>query len=88
MAINLLQNLSLTQLIATHDLDLALGLCDRTIILSQGRVVYDGSTQRVMSDRDFLLQHALESPLCYSRPYCNLTDAPPLRTGEYNLTKF
>jgi cobalt/nickel transport system ATP-binding protein len=76
--INLLHNLSLTQLIATHDLDLALELCDRTIILSKGRVVYDGSTQRVMSDRDFLHQHALESPLCYSRPYCNLTDAPQM----------
>lgn len=74
--INLLQNLSLTQLIATHDLDLALELCDRTVVLSQGRVVYDGSTERVMSNPDFLGQHSLESPLSYSRPYCNLADAP------------
>jgi cobalt/nickel transport system ATP-binding protein len=76
--INLLNNLSLTQLIATHDLDLALELCDRTIVLSKGRVVYDGSTEEAMSNPDFLLEHALESPLCYSRPYCNLADAPPL----------
>lgn len=74
--INLLQTLSLTQLIATHDLDLAWELCDRTVILSQGKIVYDGDTDRVMSDRQFLEKHALEPPLSYSRPYCNLGDAP------------
>lgn len=74
--IELLQSLPLTQLIATHDLDLALELCDRTIVLSQGQVVYDGETERVMSDSEFLFQHALEPPLSFSRPYCNLEDAP------------
>lgn len=74
--IELLQSLQLTQLIATHDLDLALELCDRTIILSQGQVVFDGSTEQAMSDPEFLVQHALESPLSYSRPYCLLEHAP------------
>lgn len=74
--IELLQSLPLTQLIATHDLDMALELCDRTIILSQGQVVFDGSTEQAMSDPEFLLQHALESPLSYSRPYCLLDHAP------------
>jgi len=31
-----------------------------------------------MSNPEFLLQHALESPLSYSRPYCLLADAPSL----------
>lgn len=74
--IELLETLSLTQLIATHDLDLALELCPRTVILSKGQIVYDGETAQVMSDRDFLLQHSLESPLSYSRPYCLLSDRP------------
>ncbi|HBL11622.1 MAG TPA: cobalt ABC transporter ATP-binding protein [Cyanobacteria bacterium UBA11162] len=74
--IDLLQSLQLTQLIATHDLDLALELCDRTVILSQGQVVYDGATEQVMSNPHFLLEHSLESPLSYSRPYCLLEDAP------------
>ena len=77
--IELLQSLQLTQLIATHDLDLALELCDRTVVLSEGQVVYDGETERVMSNPDFLVQHALESPLSYSRPYCKLDDAPVAR---------
>ncbi|HEY9848708.1 MAG TPA: ATP-binding cassette domain-containing protein [Leptolyngbyaceae cyanobacterium] len=74
--IQLLQSLPLTQLIATHDLDMALELCDRTVVLSQGEVVFDGKTEQVMSDRDFLIQHSLELPLSYSRPYCVLKDAP------------
>lgn len=74
--ITLLQSLSITQLIATHDLDLALEICDRTVVLSQGEVVFDGKTEQVMSNSDFLIQHSLEAPLCYSRPYCLLADAP------------
>jgi cobalt/nickel transport system ATP-binding protein len=74
--INLLHSLPLTQLIATHDLDLALELCNRTVVLSQGEIVFDGQTEQVMSNPEFLDQHALESPLSYSRPYCQLKDAP------------
>lgn len=74
--IHLLQKLPLTQLIATHDLDLALDLCSRTIVLNQGKVVRDGATEEVLSDRAFLEQHHLESPLCYSRPYCLLEHSP------------
>jgi cobalt/nickel transport system ATP-binding protein len=73
-SIELLQNLPLTQLIATHDLDLALELCSRTVVLSQGRIVYNGKTEQIMSNPDFLLQHSLESPLSYSRPYCLIED--------------
>lgn len=76
--INLLDKLPLTLIIATHDLDLAWELCERTIILSKGQVVYDGKTDKIMSDYGFLEQHALEAPLSFSRPYCNLEDRPKL----------
>lgn len=74
--IQLLHSLPLTQLIATHDLDLALELCPRTIVLSHGQIVFDGITEQVLSNPDFLEQHALEMPLCYSRPYCLLEHQP------------
>lgn len=64
--IQVLRDLPMTQLIATHDLDLALDLCERTVILSRGRVVYDGPTGTVMRDEAFLFEHALELPLSYS----------------------
>ena len=74
--INLLDSFPLTQLIATHDLDLALELCDRTIVLSKGRIVKDSPTQVILGDREFLKEHHLELPLSYSRPYCLLQDSP------------
>jgi cobalt/nickel transport system ATP-binding protein len=83
--IQLLQNLPLTQLIATHDLDMALELCSRTIVLSGGRIVFDGDTERVMNDRSFLEAHALEVPLCYSRPYCQRDDRPVERPHPATL---
>ncbi|MFM7438583.1 MAG: energy-coupling factor ABC transporter ATP-binding protein [Snowella sp.] len=66
--IELLRTLPLTQFIATHDLDLALELCDRTIILSQGQVVRDGLTQEILRDAPTLERYQLELPLscrCY-----------------------
>ncbi|MEI6063368.1 MAG: energy-coupling factor ABC transporter ATP-binding protein [Pseudanabaena sp. ELA748] len=64
--IQLLQTRSETQLIATHDLNLVLELCDRTVVLSEGEIVYDGETKQVLSDREFLLAHSLEMPLSFN----------------------
>lgn len=74
--IDLLGKLPLTQLIATHDLDLALDLCDRTIVLDGGKIVGDRPTEEILSDTDFLQRHHLESPPSYSRPYCLVEDSP------------
>jgi cobalt/nickel transport system ATP-binding protein len=74
--IQLLDTLPLTQLIATHDLDLALDLCDRTVVLSQGQIVYDGATATILSDSERLEGYSLERPLSYSRPYCQLDHVP------------
>jgi cobalt/nickel transport system ATP-binding protein len=74
--IDLLKQLPLTQLIATHDLDLALELCPRTIVLNQGKIAYDGNTESIMSNPEFLGKNHLEAPLSFRRPYCNFADAP------------
>jgi len=52
-----------TQLIATHDLDLAWELCGRTVLLSEGRIVADGPTRSLLSDSATLERHGLELPL-------------------------
>ena len=74
--IRLLASLPHTQLIATHDLDLALELCDRTILLSNGRIICDGDTPTILGNADLLEEYALEQPLSYSRPYCLLEHSP------------
>jgi len=61
--IELLRGFHHTKIIATHDLDLVLDLCERTIVLHEGRVAADGPTAAIFSD-DHLLAHShLEKPL-------------------------
>jgi cobalt/nickel transport system ATP-binding protein len=62
--IELLKGIGGTQLVATHDLDLAWELCERAVLLAGGRVVSDGPTRTVLSDRQLLESAGLELPLC------------------------
>lgn len=61
--IKLLPTLKATKIIATHDLDMVLDTCERTIVLANGRIVKDGATKEILYDRDFLEAYGLELPL-------------------------
>ncbi len=61
--IELLAGFEHTKVIATHDLDMALELCERTIVLSAGRVAADGPTDRIFADTELLERCGLERPL-------------------------
>jgi cobalt/nickel transport system ATP-binding protein len=61
--IQLIRGLSATKLIATHDLEMALELCERTVLLDAGQVEADGPTPVVLGDHDLLDAHGLEMPL-------------------------
>mgnify|MGYP000974527941 CR=1 FL=1 len=61
--ISILDLLSATKIIATHDLDLAWDLCQRTIIFSDGKLAADGFTKELLSDQKELEKHGLELPL-------------------------
>ena len=61
--IRLLTRLDSTQIVATHDLDLAWDLCDRAILLAGGTVRADGPTHTVLADQSLLEHHGLELPL-------------------------
>lgn len=58
--VELLQGLSMTKVIATHDLEVVKALCQRTIILDQGKIVADDLTERILSDISLLQAHGLE----------------------------
>ena len=58
----LLAGLPITQLIATHDLDLAAELCDRAVVLDTGRVEAEGPALDLLSDEALMLRHGLERP--------------------------
>lgn len=60
--ISMLKTLPITMLVITHDLSLALELCERTLIMDDGIVVADGPTQLILADAELLAQHRLELP--------------------------
>ena len=63
--INLLPSLKPTKIIATHDLDMVLDTCERTILLANGRVVKDGPTREILHDKELLEAYGLELPLSF-----------------------
>jgi len=61
--IELLRSFGHTKIIATHDLDMALDLCERTIVMSEGTIAADGTTADVFADDSLLVRCRLERPL-------------------------
>lgn len=60
--IGLLARIKCTMLVATHDLPLAAELCERAVVLGEGRVVVDGPCAELRADWGLLGAHDLELP--------------------------
>lgn len=52
-----------TILMCTHDLDIALEVCYRCLVLADGRIVADGPASEILYDRKILEANSLELPL-------------------------
>lgn len=63
----LLQSLPVTKLIATHDLDMALELCDKVVLLKGGRIFAEGSAKEILTDKALMEEAGLELPFCLQR---------------------
>jgi cobalt/nickel transport system ATP-binding protein len=60
--INLLDELPITMLVSTHDMHMVNELLPRMVVMDEGRIVADGSTEVLLKDEDFLYEHGLERP--------------------------
>jgi len=60
--IETLETIDRTLVVVTHDLPLAARLCERSVLLSAGRVVADGPTPEILADEALLAAHDLELP--------------------------
>ena len=54
MLIETLKNINTTKIIATHDLDMVKDICERVIVLKEGKIMADGNPKEVFSDIDFM----------------------------------
>jgi cobalt/nickel transport system ATP-binding protein len=74
--IELLKTFHHTKIIATHDLDMAMDLCERAIVLHQGRITGDGPTMQLFQDEELLHGSRLERPLrMQGCPICGLSES-------------
>ncbi|MCI0460600.1 MAG: energy-coupling factor ABC transporter ATP-binding protein [Gemmataceae bacterium] len=60
--IRLIQGLSVTKIIAAHDLELIRETCQRVLVLDRGQVVADGPARALLGDVALMTQHGLEVP--------------------------
>ena len=59
---DILKTLPVTKIIATHDLEMVVELCARTIVLDSGVIVADGPTSELLGNEELMLRHGLEKP--------------------------
>ncbi len=65
--IRILNSFGQLKIIASHDLDLILDTCSRTILMDGGRIICDGATETILTDAALLDAHGLELPLCLQK---------------------
>lgn len=63
--IQVIRALKGAKLLASHDLDFIYDTCERTVLLSGGRVVCDGETEQILRDRELLERNGLRLPLSF-----------------------
>ena len=60
--IHLLQESKETLLIASHDLELVLEVCNRVVLVDNGRIIADGDPRKIMGDDRLMEAHGQEKP--------------------------
>jgi energy-coupling factor transport system ATP-binding protein len=48
--------------LVTHDMDFALGLCARAIVVDSGGIIAEGQTADLLADRDLMRRAGLAEP--------------------------
>jgi len=61
--IEVISSLKATLIIATHDLELVLDVCSRTILMDRGKIWADGETRSMLGNVELMESHGLEVPL-------------------------
>ena len=63
IVINLIKDLKETIVIASHDLDMILDVCDRVLVLNNGEIIQEGQSYSILSNKKIMEESNLELPL-------------------------
>lgn len=66
--IKILKALGTTTLIASHDLELILEVCNRVVLLDKGKIIVQGQPKELFSNKTLMETHGLEVPLSLKSP--------------------
>jgi cobalt/nickel transport system ATP-binding protein len=58
--VSLLKSLSQTLIIGTCNMNFAIAVADRAVLIDNGRIIADGESKRIMSDQKLMEKHSLE----------------------------
>ncbi len=61
--INFLKVMNKTLIIATHDMDMVWELCSRAIVMDKGKLIEDGNSSEILSNKEVMDNSSLEVPL-------------------------
>lgn len=60
--INVINSLTQTKIIASHDLDMIMETCRRVILISDGQIVASGDTDEILRNKELLENNRMELP--------------------------
>ncbi|MEL6403886.1 MAG: cobalt ECF transporter T component CbiQ [Chloroflexota bacterium] len=75
--IQFLQDAPHTLILASHDLEMVLEVCDRVILLDGGKIITQGDPKDIMSDVELMEAHGLEKPHSLQAHIHTNSDDPP-----------
>lgn len=61
--ITLLKELKITKIIATHDLEMVMDICQRVVLIDHGTIIAQGKGMEILADETLMESHSLEVPL-------------------------
>tara|TARA_B100001093_G_C26734923_1_gene973960 strand:+ start:189 stop:935 length:747 start_codon:yes stop_codon:yes gene_type:complete len=64
--IDILKNLKVSIILVTHDLPMALEICNRSIILNNGQITADADTYKILKDNTVMEENRLELPFGFA----------------------
>ncbi|MBU1062371.1 MAG: energy-coupling factor ABC transporter ATP-binding protein [Candidatus Omnitrophica bacterium] len=58
--INLLKDMNITKIIATHDMNMVLSICSKVAIMDQGKLIAFDTTEKIFGNKELLAAHGLD----------------------------